>query len=83
MSAVVDLPRNVGFWHGAILGPIGLILLPLYKIANSGGSANISQTDPESIKLLSGIANDLGWLRQQKEKELHRAKAAQSRAADL
>lgn len=66
-----------GVVHGAILGPFGLILLALYpRPGNEGASEAVDRKTAN--QLLADIHAELKWQREQKEKEIVRAKAAQS-----
>jgi hypothetical protein len=63
-----------GVWHGILLGPFGLLLIAIYPRPGAPSESR----DAESALLLTSIRDELRWQRQQKEKEQHRAKAAQS-----
>lgn len=67
-----EQPQGRGVWHGILLGPVGLLLLALYP------RDKIKTDDPaaDAVDVLVSIRNELTWQRQQKEKEIVRAKAA-------
>lgn len=65
-----------GALHGFFLGPFGLILLALYPRPATADTSLKTLSAQE--RLLTGILSELQWQHSQKEKEIVRAKAAQS-----
>lgn len=74
IANICGQPRDRGFWHGVLLGPLGWLLIALYPRPSDAQWQ-------EATELLTAIRNELTWQRQQKEKELHRAKAAAAKHA--
>ncbi len=69
-----------GVLHGFFLGPFGLILLALYPREEM--FAKPPDKADRSEQILATIHAELKWQREQKEKEIVRAKAAQSQKRD-